>query len=230
MCSKVDVVSVHSTAAVTSAAVAMDRMYRYQRHIYDASRKFYLLGRDRLIERLNPRGEESVLEIGCGTGRNLIAIGNRYPKAPLYGLDVSAEMLASAHRSLARAGLSERALLRQADAATFDPQSVLERAQFERIVISYCLSMIPAWPRVLDAAVKLLPPGGELHIVDFGGQERLPRLARGALRLWLGLFHVTPRDNLEQVLLSLAHANGMTLLFERPYFGYSQLAILKRPR
>ena len=36
-------------------AALMDRVYRRQRHIYDATRKFYLLGRDPLIERLAPR-------------------------------------------------------------------------------------------------------------------------------------------------------------------------------
>lgn len=213
-----------------TAAVAMDRMYRHQRHIYDFSRKFYLLGRDRLIERLNARDGDNVLEIGCGTGRNLIAIANRYRGVQLFGLDVSAEMLTSAQYSIARAGLSGRIKVQQADAATFDPFSVLERAQFERVVISYCLSMIPAWPCVLEAAVKLLLPGGELHIVDFGDQEQLPRWCRSGLRLWLSLFHVTPRADLERVLATLADKKRMTLSFERPYFGYSQLAILKRPR
>ena len=32
--------------AAPNAAGLMDRMYRFQRHIYDATRKFYLLGRD----------------------------------------------------------------------------------------------------------------------------------------------------------------------------------------
>jgi S-adenosylmethionine-diacylgycerolhomoserine-N-methlytransferase len=213
-----------------SAAIAMDRMYRRQRHVYDLTRKFYLLGRDRLIARLNADSGGSVLEVGCGTGRNLIEIGGRYRGAWLYGLDVSSEMLASANAAIARAGLSGRVTLRQADAATFDPMAVLGRASFDRIVISYCLSMIPEWQSVLEAAVNLLPPGGELHIVDFGRQERLPSWCRAALRFWLNLFHVTPRDDLEQAMAVLAHANGMTLLFERPYCGYSQIAALKRPR
>ena len=49
---------------MSSAASAMDRMYRRQRHIYDASRKFYLLGRDRVIDALAPPAGGSVLEIG----------------------------------------------------------------------------------------------------------------------------------------------------------------------
>ncbi len=213
-----------------SAAIAMDRMYRRQRYMYDVTRKFYLLGRDRLIARLGLRDRDNVLEIGCGTGRNLIEIAHRYPRAWLYGLDVSSEMLTSARASVARAGLSGRVTLRQADAATFDPNAVLGRAQFERVVISYCLSMIPEWQRVLNAAADFLLPGGELHIVDFGGQERLPRWFRGLLRLWLDRFHVTPRDGLELVMAALAQAKGMKLVYERPYFGYCQLAILKRPR
>ena len=49
----------------------MNRMYRRQRHIYDGTRRYYLLGRDRLISGLKPAPGASVLEIGCGTGRNL---------------------------------------------------------------------------------------------------------------------------------------------------------------
>jgi S-adenosylmethionine-diacylgycerolhomoserine-N-methlytransferase len=212
----------------SSAAIAMDRMYRRQRHVYDLTRKFYLLGRDRLIEGLNARGSDAILEIGCGTGRNLVAIANRYPQSRLYGVDVSAEMLTSAAGAVARAALSGRVTLQQADAVTFDPVAVLGRDQFERVAISYCLSMIPVWPAVLKAALQLLPPGGELHIVDFGGQERLPRWCRFLLRAWLKLFHVTPRDDMEAVLRDLALSHGMTLTFARPYFGYSQLAVVKR--
>ena len=47
----------------------MNRMYRRQRHIYDGTRRYYLLGRDQMISRLRPEAGASVLEIGCGTGR-----------------------------------------------------------------------------------------------------------------------------------------------------------------
>jgi hypothetical protein len=41
---------------------------------------------------------------------------------------------------------------------------------------------------------------------------------------------VNPRNDLEPVLTALAKVHGMRLHIERPYFGYSQIAILKRPR
>ena len=51
------------------ARPAMDRMYRWTRHVYDASRKYYLLGRDHLIQKLKPAKTDLVCEVGCGTAR-----------------------------------------------------------------------------------------------------------------------------------------------------------------
>src|SRR5438045_4358704 len=87
------------------ATLRMDRMYRYQRHIYDLSRKFYLLGRDRLVCELELAPEARVCEIGCGTGRNLVALARRYPGAEIFGIDASNELLKTARATTARAGL-----------------------------------------------------------------------------------------------------------------------------
>src|SRR5271154_134301 len=73
----------------SDAAGLMDRMYRRQRHVYDLTRKFYLLGRDQLIDTLAPPVGARVLEIGCGTGRNLIRAALQYPAMGAYGIDIS---------------------------------------------------------------------------------------------------------------------------------------------
>ena len=101
------------------AAAGMDRMYRHQRRIYDASRAFYLLGRDELIEGLDATPGTTVLEIACGTARNLIKVAERYPGARLYGLDISVEMLLTARQSIAKRGLKSRIALAAGDATTF---------------------------------------------------------------------------------------------------------------
>jgi S-adenosylmethionine-diacylgycerolhomoserine-N-methlytransferase len=212
---------------VASTAL-MNRIYRRQRHIYDATRKYFLLGRDLLIARLAPEGAACVLEIGCGTGRNLILAARRYPDARFFGIDVSTEMLTSAIEAIARAGLSSRIHVAHADATAFDPGRLFGKAQFDRVFISYSLSMIPAWRAVLDSAIARLAPAGELHIVDFGGQEGLPRWFRSVLRRWLALFHVTPRDDFEQTLAS-AHRLGATFVIERPYRDYAQYARISMP-
>lgn len=66
----------------------MDSIYRSQRHIYDLTRKYYLFGRDRLIAGLDLLAGGSVLELGCGTGRNLALIARRWPGAELFGLEI----------------------------------------------------------------------------------------------------------------------------------------------
>jgi S-adenosylmethionine-diacylgycerolhomoserine-N-methlytransferase len=205
----------------------MNRTYRHQRHFYDFTRKYYLLGRDRLIAELTPRDGDAVLEIGCGTGRNLTTAAARYPGARLFGVDVSTEMLTSAIATIARAGLTSQIRVAHADATRLDPQRLFGIARFERIFISYSLSMIPDWQAVIDGSIAILAPGGELHIVDFGGQRRLPGLFRTLLRRWLALFHVTPRDDLEQALRRRAQAAEASLVFERPYRDYAQYAVLR---
>ena len=211
-----------------AAADLMDRIYRRQRHVYDLTRKFYLLGRDRLIERLEPPAGGAVLEIGCGTARNLISAARRYPGARFFGIDISSAMLATAHDEIAREHLSSRIRLARADATDFDTAYLFGVAGFERIFVSYALSMIPDWPAVLAGALERLTPGGELHIVDFGGQERLPRWFRDGLRRWLALFHVTPRDAMETELSLRAVRSGALPVLERPYRGYAQYAVCRR--
>src|SRR5581483_4255201 len=133
--------------------------YRHQRHIYDVSRKFYLLGRDRLIRELAPAPGSRVCEIGCGTGRNLVALARRYPEAAIFGIDASNEMLRTARASIARAGLTARIRIARCLAEELDPAATFGLAgPFDAVVFSYTLSMIPDWRRALDRAVAVLKP------------------------------------------------------------------------
>ena len=213
----------------TINTLLMDRIYRRQHHIYDLTRKYYLLGRDQLITSLRPNSGDAVLEIGCGTGRNLTIAAKHYPAARFFGVDVSTVMLTRAIDSLGRAGLSNRVRVAHGDAASFDPERLFGRKAFDRIFISYSVSMIPDWNGAIDRAVALLAPGGELHIVDFGGQSRLPPFFRTALRHWLKAFHVTPRDGLERWLTACARRTGAILTIHRPYRDYAQYTVLRMP-
>jgi S-adenosylmethionine-diacylgycerolhomoserine-N-methlytransferase len=213
---------------MSDTAALMDRMYRRQRHVYDLSRKFYLLGRDEAIARLRPAGGDKVLEIGCGTGRNLVKLARAYPEARLFGADVSREMLATAAASTARAGLASHVALAQADATAFDPRRLFGCASFERVMISYALSMIPPWREALAQALDLVAPSGSLEIVDFGDCEGLPRPFKVGLRRWLAAFDVSPRDDLARTLEELAVDRGMTCEIENWFRGYATLAVARR--
>lgn len=208
---------------MTAAAANMDRMYRHQRHIYDLTRKYYLLGRDRLIDDLAPPPGGRVLELGCGTGRNLIAAATRYPNAHFTGIDVSEAMLETARAATLRASLPTRIRYVAADATAFAPAEV-----YDRIFLSYTLSMIPGWRAAIDRAVAAIGERGRLHIVDFGQAEGLPRWFRHGLFAWLARFDVTPRAELFDALAAVAARERLHLTIKRPYCGYAWAATLER--
>ena len=215
---------------MSDAALLMDRMYRRQRHIYDLSRKYYLLGRDEAIARLRPRPGDGVLEIGCGTGRNLVKAARAYPEARFYGLDVSREMLDTAAASIARAGLASRIAIAQADATAFDPEALFGRARFERVMISYALSMIPPWREALAPGARRRRAGRLAAPRRFRRLRRLAGPFKAALRRWLAAFDVTPRDDLGETLAALAAARGLSSAAQGWRGGYATLAVARRPR
>ena len=179
----------------------MDRVYRRQRYIYDFTRKYYLVGRDSLIKNLALKPGARLVEIGCGTGRNLIAIAKAYPDAHLYGLDASAQMLETAQAQLVRAGLAGRVKLIHGLAENLRPDA-FGVEHFDHALFSYSLSMIPDWRQAVVAAAKALSEQGRIHIVDFGDLEKLP--GKRLLRAWLRRFHVTPRSELLKRLEELS--------------------------
>ena len=160
----------------------MDAIYRYQRYVYDATRKYYLLGRDRLLDELQPPPGGSVLEIACGTGRNLILAARRYPEARFYGFDISTAMLDTAPRSIARSGLDERIGVARGGRDRLLRRTAVRRGGVRPRVHLLCAVDDPAVARraAAGAGMRSRPAGG-CYIVDFGEQARLPRWFRSGL-------------------------------------------------
>jgi S-adenosylmethionine-diacylgycerolhomoserine-N-methlytransferase len=194
----------------------MDRMYRYQRYIYDLTRKYYLLGRDRLLNELDAKPGETVLEVGCGTGRNLAILAKRCPEANFYGLDASSKMLETARMKLDKAGIAN-VRLEKSLAEEFDfGQS------FDKIFFSYSISMISTWRESIDNALRNLKPDGTLYMVDFFDQAGQPEAFQHFLKWWLAHFEVHYRPELIPYLKELEVSGrgklGLTSLYRRYSF------------
>lgn len=207
----------------------MDGIYRYQRYIYDVTRKYFLLGRDTLLDAMKPPAGGTVLEVGCGTGRNLIQAARRYPNTSVYGFDISTMMLETARANIESAGLSDRIKVAEGDATNFSSEELFGVSGFDRVFISYSLSMIPPWREAIAQGLNAVKPGGSLHIVDFGQQARLPGLFKKGLNAWLAKFSVEPRADLEQELQALADKTGCQLKFERILRDYAHHAVVSKP-
>ena len=176
-----DTVCVNSTEAATDNAAALTRYYRWHARLYDATRWSFLFGRAALIRSIAqlPNPPRHILEIGCGTGDNLLRLARQFSDAAVTGLDLSADMLAQAQRKLTKRPMP--VTLRQ---QRYDRPLSPEPA-FDLIVFSYCLSMInPGWRQALDSALRDLRPGGRLAVVDFHDTRFL------AFQRWMAINHV----------------------------------------
>ena len=207
----------------------MDRMYGLQRHFYDLTRKYYLFGRDRLIREMTVASHHRVLEVGCGTGRNLILLAKKHGRpiaaqSPrFFGIDAANVMIETARGKVEGRGLQNRVVLRQGMAEELNAMTFGVPA-FDRIFFSYSLSMIPTWPAALETAVRHLAPDGELWIVDFWDQGAWPAWFGAGLKGWLKLFHVQHRPELLGYLRQMQADGRGDLTLESVGRRYAYLA------
>lgn len=105
----------------------------------------------------------SILEIGCGAGKQLVALAQKYPNASLTGVDISGPNIASARDLIQCKGLSDRIEVVQADYLT------KQFGSFDIIVSYSTLQLIPA----LDAALfsklanELVSGGVFINVIPF---------------------------------------------------------------
>ena len=117
-----------------------------------------------LLDAASIQDNESVLDIGCGTGTLLSAISNRAPAATLTGLDADSNILAIANRKL-RAKRIDCELVegRSTDLPFAD-------ASFEHIVSTlFFHHLAPADKQATICEIhRVLCSGGSVHVADWG--------------------------------------------------------------
>src|SRR3546814_17038842 len=106
--------------------------------------------------------------------------------------------------------MADRVVLAQGEGCECDAAAMFGREAFERVFISYALSMIPDWQGALRQAARCVADGGKLEVVDFGKQARLPTFWQQALCGWMARFHVEPRAALCQAFISTRRKVGKT--------------------
>ncbi|HIV71787.1 MAG TPA: class I SAM-dependent methyltransferase [Candidatus Aquabacterium excrementipullorum] len=132
--------------------------------------------RGALLRQLAAQPGDVIADLGCGTGSFLALLGRQVPGSTLIGVDPDAAILQRAERKLRQAGVPaalQMGYLR-------DAQALLAAQGVHKIVSSLVFHQVPmAEKRAgLAAILAALPPGGELHVADYG-------LQRGWLMRWL---------------------------------------------
>lgn len=122
--------------------------------------------RRRAVDRLRLAPGQTVLEVGCGTGRNLRLLREAVgPTGRVIGVDATPGMLAEARRLVSRHRWSNVDLLQQ-DAGRLSLVQPVDVAYFS---LSY--SVMPDRASALDSAWRVVRPGGRLAIMDAGVTE-----------------------------------------------------------
>jgi SAM-dependent methyltransferase len=148
--------------------------------------------RRRTVETLDPRSGEKILNFGFGTGQNLVRIKRKAPGAELYGIEIDPKVKEIAERKLAAAG--ENAELQLYDGVTFP----FEDGSFDKVFSSLVFHHLNAETKrnSLRELRRVLKPGGELLICDFGeAKNSLMRLGYGLVQLIDGF--ETTADNVK---------------------------------
>jgi ubiquinone/menaquinone biosynthesis C-methylase UbiE/DNA-binding transcriptional ArsR family regulator len=117
-----------------------------------------------VVEALDGRKVETLIDLGTGTGRMLEVLANSYKRG--IGIDSSREMLAVARSRLASVGLSH-AQVRLGDIGDVE----LNAGPADVIVIHQVMHYFDDPGRMLAQARRLLKPGGEIVIVDFAPHD-----------------------------------------------------------
>ncbi|MBE2199496.1 MAG: class I SAM-dependent methyltransferase [Anaerolinea sp.] len=132
-----------------------------------------------LVEQMALRPGMRVLDLGCGTGTLAIMLEQLQPEVEVTGIDGDLEVLAIAQEKAARAGVS----IQWDSGMAYDLPYA--DGSFDRVVSSLVIHHLtmPDKQRTFREVLRVLRPGGEFHILDFGKPHNLyTRLAAAVIR------------------------------------------------
>jgi SAM-dependent methyltransferase len=155
----------------------------------------------RLVQQAQLASAQRVLEVGCGTANLALMIKRTHPTVEVIGLDPDPKALARADRKARRAGFTLELDRGFADKLPYPD------GRFDRVLSSLMFHHLDAGLRVasLSESLRVLRPGGSLHLMDFGGDRRhLHGLAR------LGRRSPTLKDNWDDRIVTMISQAGFS--------------------
>lgn len=145
-----------------SQSQLIQKYYQFQSSIYDLTRWSFLFGRKKVFTLLPQNfSPKEIIEIGCGTGKNLITLAEKFPHAHIIGVDISQDMLEIAKKKTAH--LPNISLSKKPYCSGIPTPNAPDL-----ILFSYMLTMVNSqYAQFILQAFKDLRKGGKIAIIDF---------------------------------------------------------------
>jgi arsenite methyltransferase len=125
---------------------------------------------------------ETVLDIGCGAGMDLLLLAKRIgPTGHGVGVDMTDLMVERARQSAQAMGLSQ-VEVRKGDATALP----VADASIDVVSSNGVLNLVLEKERAFAEILRVLKPGGRLHLADIALDMELPEDARRNIDLWTG--------------------------------------------
>lgn len=170
--------------------------------------------KNRFIAQADLLPDQRILDVGCGTGTLAVMLKETQPRATVMGLDADPEILKLAQK---------KAQERNMDISF--QQGLSSCLPFEADVFDHVFSSLlfhhltlEMKHKTLQEAIRVLVPGGSLHILDFDKPQSFwMRLAFCSVQVWDGF--ETTRDHVKGILLEALQEEGFEDVRETSQFN-----------
>jgi cyclopropane fatty-acyl-phospholipid synthase-like methyltransferase len=144
---------------------------------------------ERELDRIGLKGDEHLLDMGCGRGAVLIEAARRLPAGRAVGVDLWSRKDQNGNRpevtlaNAAAAGVADRVEVHTADMTALP----FPDGSFDIVTSALAIHNIPSPEgryRAVDEAIRVLRPGGQLIVADFWVMARkyAAHIGQGTLR------------------------------------------------
>jgi ubiquinone/menaquinone biosynthesis C-methylase UbiE len=169
---------------------------------------------------------ETVLDIGCGAGVDLMLAARRAgPQGRAIGVDMTPSMLELAKRAALKAGLWENIEIRRGIAEDLP----VETASVDVVISNGVLNLSPDKIGAFREIQRVVRPGGRLYLSAVVVQGELSLATRSDVELWAaGIGGALPEAELHQIMAQIGFVGGTTVERFDCYEGTSAKAKLSK--
>lgn len=172
--------------------------------------------RNRLIDFVDPKENEKILEFGFGTAQNIIILKQRFPNCNVLGVDIDPKIKSIAEYKLNKAGIQVPLFLYDGNKLPFEDNS------FDKVyssLVFHQLDMIAKLKCLLEIN-RILKPNGELVIGDWGkAKTKWMRFSFYIVQLLDGF--KTTNDNVNGLMIKYITDAGFKNVKEIDYINTS---------